>query len=789
MSQNRPFPLFPTLDRLLLVAALSVLVCTVSLAFMGWIGTRTLLREERNRQIMSLAFQLRAELADPVVRGDVEAVRKVANSFLARPEVAYLGVYDLSGTLIASSTLYREQADVLRASAGWPPPPGPGVRIRDVRVPWGDRDLPVTDACLSIYGTPVSFRWGIIQLGLSHEEDFLSTGRFSILLFLVAAALSGFTYLLLSRQVGRLRAPLATLIEGSARIEEGDLSYRFGLSRADEFGEAGGALDRTVAHLAALKSRLEDLNRNLEQSIEDRTQALQEARNLLETVLNALPDGTITINEMGFLTSANRSFFSLTGFERRDIGAPFMRLFAECGLQKSTMLRCFLKALRGQAMHLEQTMRFSGRECFMELDITPLQPGPNRPREILVLARDLTLQREVEDRLANFQKMEGLTELAGGVAHDFSNVLATMVPAMEILRQRLGDDAELSRRFEILEHTVHKAGELTGRLMSFARHQGCQMQTLSFPQVVMQALSGFRSGLPSGLRLDERLSAEPCELRGDPILLEQMVRGLLENAVESMPRGGTLTVLTRQFSAQSSFAEAHPEVPSGTYAELVIRDTGEGTDPHLPFRNSDPFASPGSFLQPGGLRLASVYGIVKRHGGYFHCASEKRRGTEFHILLPLSWETPETISAPASTMRESGCILVVDDERLVREVAQDLLTEIGYNVETCEDGASALARLQNGRPPVDLILLDMVMPGMDGLTTLRSIREIAPDLEVIVVSGFETDAKLQQALALGHVRFLSKPYRVDRLATLVQEILAPPSPLVVTPSTPGEPGF
>ena len=716
---------------------------------------------------------LQATFSPLLVTYNYSTIYNAVNTTSAQHHVVYIAVYDKEMNLAACNAFYRENIDKIRQVS-----PAPLARVSrsafregSLSLP-GGKDLPVLDIISPVYVQPSSLRWGVIHVGLSLENVYDHFRQIHLYLLISFLLSLGMIYLGLNQMSKMIQRPMDALLKGAEEIGSGNLRFHFELRENNEFGVLAESFNQMVERVNLLQSRLENWNRELEARIEERTQALQQTRQFLENVFNTLTECVITINGQGYLTYANAQFYRISGLSPADLGKPFSRLFFSRGLNRMKALRCFIRARQGRPMRLEQTMIFRDSELLLDIEVSPLQSIGGTPG-ILVIARDITQQKEMEHQLLHAQKMESIGTLAGGIAHDFNNVLGAILPSVEMLKRKLEGQGELSRKIEIVEQSARRAAELTTQLLMFSRRQDLQLQVLHFNEVVRTAVLAQERRLPPNIHLEQHLDPQVEGVLANRAVMEQMLANLIENARATMPHGGRITVSTGTFLVDEGFIRQHPEVPAGLYQELTVVDTGTGIPEEHMDRIYDPFFSSQTTGKGSGIGLAVVYGAVKKHQGYIFCESVAGRGTRFRILLPaVRMERPEPVITELAVPPGRNRLIVVDDEDMVREVARDLLLELGYRVETASCGREAVEKVGSAEEPFDLVLLDMVMPEMDGLQTLTALREIQPGLKVVLISGYDTDEKIQQALGMKQVEFLQKPYKINDLATLVARFLS-----------------
>ncbi len=372
-----------------------------------------------------------------------------------------------------------------------------------------------------------------------------------------------------------------------------------------------------------------------------------------------------------------------------------------------------------------------------------------------------------------------LGQAAGG--DDLDGLVAAEIEPtlhrLDTLRERVGalfEDAKLVRK----EEAVPVAGpvQLVEALLTFGRKVEPQYRRLDLNQVVRQALALLERTIPKVIAIETRLSPDLPPLRGDPAQLEQVLVNLVTNAIDALEDGGRLVISTAAVELEEGYASRQHDAESGTYLLLMVKDTGCGMDPQTRGRIFEPFFTTKEPGRGSGLGLSTVYGIVRAHGGHVICESEPGQGTTFWVYLPVTraGTEEETSTAPQKTRRQqtSGhgeTILVVDDEPAILESVQTALQQAGYQALVASSGEQALELYARQGQDIDLVLLDLGMPGMGGLRCLKELRRMDPEAKVVITSGYSAEglaAKLRQA---GAAAYLLKPYRMDQMLEKIRE--------------------
>ena len=391
----------------------------------------------------------------------------------------------------------------------------------------------------------------------------------------------------------------------------------------------------------------------------------------------------------------------------------------------------------------------------------------------VAVKRDVTEQLALEEQYHQAQKVESIGRLAGGVAHDLNNLLTPILGYCEILMADFDADDARRESVDIILRSGIRARDLVRQLLAFSRKQ-----TLEYKQVSLnQILENFQDLLQRTIREDiiiqVTLSPETGNIMADIGQIEQVIMNLTVNAADSMPQGGHLNIETMPVELDEEYASKHHGVKAGPYYMLAISDTGHGIDDEIMERIFEPFFSTKG-EQGTGLGLATVYGIIKQHGGNIWVYSEKDKGTTFKIYLPASHEQPAEVKVKKAETASRVCsetILLAEDDEEVRELARAILCRTGYTVLEASSGADALSRQTDHDGPVHLLLTDVVMPEMNGKQLFELARGKNPDLKVLFMSGYTDDVVVHRGVLDEGTNFIQKPFTLDALAAKVQEIL------------------
>ncbi|MEI6890956.1 MAG: response regulator [Pontiella sp.] len=392
---------------------------------------------------------------------------------------------------------------------------------------------------------------------------------------------------------------------------------------------------------------------------------------------------------------------------------------------------------------------------------------------VVLVFRDITEKLVLQDRLRQSQKMDAIGQLAGGIAHDFNNMLGGIVAATEMAQIELREEKDPTDLLDMVLASADRAASLTTKLLAFARKQPIESSPVEIHQPLQEALTLFAHTADKRIRIHGDLSGAEQYVTGDFSLLQSVFLNLFINASHAMPAGGDLYIsakpveLDRSYCEQSTF-DLHP----GPFIEVEVRDTGAGIPEILLSRIFEPFFTTKDIGKGTGLGLAAVLGTIQQHGGTITVHSELEIGTRFCIILPLTEQHPEqSDDLPSEQVCGTGTILVVDDEKIMRETCQMILEDFGYEVLLADNGIQGLEWVEKEAGRIDLILLDMVMPEMNGRDCFKAIRAIRPDMRIIMSSGVSRLEELGDLKEQGLCGVLHKPYRRLELGKMVQMVL------------------
>jgi two-component system, cell cycle sensor histidine kinase and response regulator CckA len=411
------------------------------------------------------------------------------------------------------------------------------------------------------------------------------------------------------------------------------------------------------------------------------------------------------------------------------------------------------------------TVRISGRAV----------SSADEPADVLeAIAEDVTDRRVLEDQFRQAQKMEAVGRLAGGVAHDFNNLLMVISGYAEVVLAGLDVDHPLHQKGRAIQQAAERATTLTRQLLAFSRKQLLELKVVDVNAIVQDMERLLRPLIGENVEFIASLAPDAAHTRADAGQLEQVLMNLVVNAKDAMPSGGKLTMQTQNISVDESHRRGQNFIRPGNYVMLSVSDTGMGMDKETQSRIFEPFFTTKEKGKGTGLGLSTVYGIVKQSGGYVMVQSEEQRGTTFHIYLPRVEGVAEKHAPPVTPAALGGTetVLLVEDEESVRQLVRDTLVAKGYQVVEAENGEAGMAAAVRHEGKIDLVITDVVMPGMGGRELVKQLAQTRPETRVLYLSGYTEDAILSEGTIERGAAFLQKPFTLQNLSRKVREVLS-----------------
>ncbi len=492
-------------------------------------------------------------------------------------------------------------------------------------------------------------------------------------------------------------------------------------------------------------------------------------------IISTANEGIWVTDELDNFTFVNRRLAEMLGYKEEELQGQPVRNHVEPADHLDHDFKVGL-GRRGQFCQFERRLRRKdGTELLVWISGSPLFDDIGHYRGAFAMLTDLTERRQLETQLRQAQKLDSVGQLAGGVAHDFNNILAAIMMHLSLLHQNPNLDTETTDALKELESEAKRAANLTRQLLMFSRRSVMQMRMVDMNEVVQNLLKMLRRLLGEHIVIHCETAAALPPLEGDTGMLEQVLLNLAVNARDAMPKGGQLLISTAVQALDAEAAKHNADRRIGAFVRLTVADTGSGMNEAILKRIFEPFFTTKEIGKGTGLGLPTAYGIIKQHQGWIEVESAPGAGTKFHVFLPAKSDAlrpAEMQGAPAPAMRGQGTVLLVEDEDIVRRPIGIYLRKLGYQVIEAANGNQALALWRDHRDTIDLLYTDMVMPeGLTGLELAERLIMEKPALRVIISSGYSTEFSAHGVTTDAGFIYLPKPSASAIIAATVRSCI------------------
>ncbi len=526
-----------------------------------------------------------------------------------------------------------------------------------------------------------------------------------------------------------------------------------------------------VVAVVLLAAGLLLFNRKLQRLVAEKTSELEAEQLLSEAIIDSLPGNFFMFEDGKRLVRWNKMFKKISGLTDNELfGHPALEFIAEKDRDK--VEHAIQTAMETGSSNVEAMAVFQGKAHPYYHSASVL--NINGKTYLLGVSIDITARKKLEEQLQHARKMESVGRLAGGVAHDFNNVLTAILGHSELLLTQLPENTPYRESVAGIHNAGKNAANLVRQLLAFGRKQILEKKTVSINDIANGVLNILHNTLGDDIVIESMLNATKGTIDADRGQIEQVLINLIFNARDAMPNGGKILIETQDLTLDGNYQDTHPDIAPGTYVMIAVSDDGKGMASNVLKHIFDPFYTTKKQGKGTGLGLATVYGIVKQHNGHILPYSEPGKGTVFKIYFPATEGAAiadDTGGKPASLEPGTETIMVVDDETYIRKFIVDTLESLGYKCVQASNGAEALDVFREYSDSIDLLLTDVVMPGISGKELAEQILGEYPDVKVVFMSGYTENTIAHHGVLDQGVNYIPKPITPIALTRKIRSVL------------------
>ncbi len=528
----------------------------------------------------------------------------------------------------------------------------------------------------------------------------------------------------------------------------------------------GGALPNTVPVYSDDEiGELSTEFNNMSNAIKEKTDRLVDSEKRIKSLFERVEHAIFRLDKDGNIIEANNRFYEMFG----TVKSLCILLMSE---EKGS--DCLLKALSEKAVQIEEkVMGKYGNELFVLLSIYPETDNGGNIKGYDGYIVDITEKKKLEESLLRSQKMEAIGTLAGGIAHDFNNMLAAVLGYSEMMLSEIKEGDRFYKPVTIIKGAAESGAELAKKILTVARKERLEPKPLSLNNLIIETKELLLRSIPKNIEIDLSLAENLPLINADLAQIQQVILNLAVNARDAMPEGGVLTIKTSLVGRENGVANGITISGTYGYVRLSVSDTGKGMDTETRRRIFDPFFTTKKGGRGTGLGLYIVHSIVSNHRGYINVYSEPDKGTLFNLYFPAIKGGRIEETTLVEDVRGRGTVLVIDDEEYIRELTADMLGSLGYRVLLADSGARGISLFKQNRDGIDVIVLDMIMPKMGGGEVFQVLKTLAPDVKVVICSGYSHEgfAAIDELLKAGAKGFVQKPFTKQTLGIAIKRAL------------------
>ncbi|MGB3225572.1 MAG: ATP-binding protein [Desulforhopalus sp.] len=617
-----------------------------------------------------------------------------------------------------------------------------------------------------VYRVFEPWKW-IIVYAVPLDEKYEDVRKFSSLLLFTMLTITLLVAIFLSLAIARLMRPIGALTAKVLEISKGNLSDPIDIHSSDEIGLLAENFDNMRK---AIQSQFTELNTEVAERKKIEIE-LRDLEGYLSDIIDSMPSVIIGIDAQLNVTQWNSNAEKITGIPAAQANnSPLAEIYPELKeiypVISESLAQCEIKKLT------KRERKGDSGSIYEDITIYPLSSRSVHAAGAVIRIDNVTKEYELEAQIQHSRRMDAIGQLAGGVAHDFNNMLSGISGASELLEITLvGKEKEL-KFISMIKNATERAAGLTEKLLAYSRKGKLLSTAVDLHVIIKDAIAILERSIDKRINIQTDLKAKQYMVIGDPSQLQSGILNICVNARDAMPDGGDIHISTVDIEFNEDDCRMDPKFTPGKYIKVSIEDSGTGIPAELQSKIFEPFFTTKEIGKGTGLGLAAVYGMVKEHHGNIQLYSEPGKGTVFHVFFPTSEAAvPRATQQNERVVRGTGTILVVDDEDIIRATALLLLENLGYIVLLAQNGKEAVDIYRSKVDEIDLVILDIVMPVMDGREAFEKIIGINPQAKVIMSSGYAKNVNMASMVDKGLAGFVAKPFNQLELSKLIADVL------------------
>jgi PAS domain S-box-containing protein len=519
-------------------------------------------------------------------------------------------------------------------------------------------------------------------------------------------------------------------------------------------------------YIAVISFLLYGLFKKTLDELQQANDAQNEARELLRAIIKSSPVSILTLSSEGLIKSWNPAAEQTFGWTEEEVIGKRLPFLNEMVQDEHVNL---FQRVQSEVIRYDK----GGTPLTLNLNAAPLMDMSGKIVGIVSLMVDITQNKKLNEQMLQANKLDSIGRLAGGIAHDLNNLLTVILGYAELANNQAAQSSNLKSSLENIQKAGNRAAELTGQLLAFARKQIVLSKVYEINEIVKDISQVLENIVGKDIKISYSLSQDAGNVKVDFGQIQQVLVNMTINARDAMPEGGELSIETSRITADDEYARLHMDMPAGDYVLLSVSDTGKGMPPEVRRCIFEPFYTTKEIGKGTGLGLSTCYGIIRQFQGNILVYSEPERGSVFKIYLPRSTEEcePQNVSENCLTSRGQERVLFVEDEPMLREIGTETLRREGYTIFSAASGEEAVDVACQQKYQIDILVTDLVMPGMGGQKLAQQLLSLKPDIRVLFTSGY-TDVEMDEIIAENdRMAFLQKPYTPQALNRKMRELL------------------